>query len=79
MRENLVKYLEEFEYPENYKEVFLPAMDKLLESQEAKEALLGHIEDYKSENLNWDSIVSDAVKYAPTIGIHEHTIKNLNL
>lgn len=77
MRENLVKYLEEFEYPENYKEVFLPAMDKLLESQEAKEALLGHIEDYKSGKLNWDSIVSDAVKYAPIIGIHEYTSRFL--
>ena len=77
MKDALKKYLEEFEYSEDYKTVFLPAMDKLLESCDAKSALLGHIEEYKAGNLNWEAIGADAVKYAPVVGIHEYTSRFL--
>ena len=65
MKENLIKYLREFEYPENYINVFLPSMDKLLGSKDAKATLEYYIEEYKSGNLLWDEIGEDAVKYAP--------------
>ena len=68
MKNTLKKYLEEFEYSEDYKAAFLPAMDKLLESRDARSALHGHIEEYKAGNLNWEAIGADAVKYAPMVG-----------
>ena len=77
MKENLIKYLREFDYPENYVNEFLPAMDKLLASKEASSALESYVTEYKRGNLLWDEIGSAAVKYAPEIGIHEYTARFL--
>ena len=77
MKNNLIKYLVEFEYSNEYKEAFVCAMDKLLSSSDAEAALLGHIDEYKRGNLNWDAISADAVKYAELTDIHEYTARFL--
>lgn len=77
MKENLTKYLDEFEYSDEYKAAFLPAMDTLLSNEAARAALERHIEEYKSGNLHWEEITADAVKYADIAGIHEYTSRFL--
>lgn len=77
MIENFSKYLEEFEYSDEYKAAFLSAMNKLLSSSDVKTALLSHIEEYKAGNLNWDAITADAIKYAELVNIHEYTSRFL--
>ena len=77
MKNNLIQYLNEFEYPEGYKTAFLSAMDKLVACDDAKAALEAHIEEYKLGNLAWEQITADAGKFAPIIGIHEYTARFL--
>ena len=77
MIENLTKYLDEFDYSEEYKTFFIEKMRKLIACDEAKKALTEHIEAYKAGELNWEAIGADAVKYAALTGIHEYTSRFL--
>lgn len=77
MKNELIKYLADFDYPDEYKNVFIPAMDKLLASKEAANCISKHIEDYKRGELNWDMITDDSKKYAETVGIHKYTLRFL--
>ena len=73
MKENLIKYLDEFDFSDDYKSVFLPAMDKLIACDEARCALARRVEEYKSGILDWEGIGDDALECAKAAGIHEHT------
>ena len=73
MKENLIKHLEEFDYPEEYRAAFIPAMDSLLLNDDAKALLSYHVNEYKEGRLHWEEIKTDAKKCAESVGIHEYT------
>ena len=77
MKNALINYLSEFEYPEEYKRVFCYAMDKLLANAEASDALCFHVEEYRQGRIAWEKIGECAKKYSDIVGIHEYTARFL--
>ena len=72
LRENFENYLIDFEYEKEPKEELLAAMDTLLGFPELVTGLVGQVESYIRNELDFDKLTEESQAAAEVSGVHEY-------